>query len=229
MSKALSVFPRAPTGKFCLRRCLSFPCRLFACLSPRGTGAAVRVFPTEAELEAFIGGAGYENPEGSGAGKVAFAIVFGQMDRAAADWSYTIRANYTSPVFGQQRQPTVACLYPGSQRRPCPFQWTVSSKHRLCAVLPVFRSKTAPFRAVPQQQVPSTREPATRRFRQLPSRSRLYGYTFGGYSTLQLAVDTYILFGDRAGAVSFEPSYSLMPVRPYVADNFFDVVDRLFG
>ena len=40
-------------------------------------------------------------------GQVAFAIVFGAMDRAAAQWRYTIRANYTSPVFGQQRQPTV--------------------------------------------------------------------------------------------------------------------------
>ena len=96
------------------------------------------------------------------------------MDREAAQWSYTIRANYTSPVFGQQRQPTVACLYPGSNRRPCRFRWTV----------------------------PSTREPPVRRFRRLPSRSRLYGYTFGGFSTLQLTVDTYIICSAIAPAPS---------------------------
>jgi hypothetical protein len=124
--------------------------------------------------------------------------------------------------------------------------------------------------------VPSTAEPPVRRFRQLPSRSRLYGYTYGGFSTLQvrppshhhrrhliltssssssphphlfviiitssssshhhhhlittippspsphptrstpqLALDEYILFGERSGAVSFEPSFGLMPARPY--------------
>eukprot|EP01047_Picozoa_sp_COSAG01_P079679 COSAG01_NODE_15204_length_1361_cov_7.321712_1_plen_394_part_01 len=165
---------------------------------PADAAAAIRNFGSEAELEDFIGSAEYENAENANAGKVAFALVFEQMDRAAAQWRYTIRANYTSPVFGQQRQPTVACLYPGSSRRPCRFRWTV----------------------------PSTREPPTRRFRQLPSRSRLYGYTFGGFSTLQLAVDQWILFGERTGAVTFVPSFSLMPVRPYKADNFFDVVGQ---
>ena len=166
-----------------------------------GTASAVQTYPSEVELEAFIGSAGYENVDGDGAGKIAFAIVFEEMDREAAQWSYTIRANYTSPVFGQQRQPTVACLYPGSNRRPCRFRWTV----------------------------PSTREPPVRRFRRLPSRSRLYGYTFGGFSTLQLAVDTYIMFGERTGSVTVQPSMSLMPVRPYQADNFFDIVGVLFG
>ena len=150
-----------------------------------GNGAAVRLFASEAQLQDFIEGPDYENPAANGAGKVAFALVFEETDRAAATWRYTIRANYTSPVFGQQRQPTVACLYPfRNSRRQCRFQWTV----------------------------PSTREPAVRRFRQLPSRSRLYGYAYGGFSTLQLAVDTYILFGDRTGDVTLQPSYSLFPV-----------------
>jgi ATP-binding cassette subfamily A (ABC1) protein 3 len=165
------------------------------------TEAAVQIYASEAELEDFIRSPEYENVEGDGAGKVAFAIVFDEMDRATAQWSYTIRANYTSPVYGQQRQPTVACLYPGSPRRPCRFRWSV----------------------------PSTREPPVRRFRRLPSRSRLYGYTYGGFSTLQLAVDTYIMFGDRTGDVVVQPSMALMPVRPYQADNFFDVIGVLFG
>ena len=127
-------------------------------LQAPGTESAVQTFASEDDLETFIASADYENLDANGAGKIAFAIAFDQMDRVGAQWSYTIRANYTSPVFGQQRQPTVACLYPGSQRRPCRFRWTV----------------------------PSTSEPPTRRFRRLPSRSRLYGYTFGGFSTLQL-------------------------------------------
>lgn len=170
-------------------------------LQAPGTEDAVQFYSSEADLEAFIGSPGYENVLEDGAGKIAFAIVFDEMNREDAQWSYTIRANYTSPVFGQQRQPTVACLYPGSQRRPCRFRWTV----------------------------PSTREPPVRRFQRLPSRSRLYGYTFGGFSTLQLAVDTYILFGERTGDVTVLPSMALMPVRPYQADNFFDVIGALFG
>ena len=91
------------------------------------SAAAVFSFASEAALETYILNPEYDNAEGFEDGKVGMAIVFQETDEAMNTWRYAIRGNFTSPIFGQQAMPTVACLYNGSKSnpRPCGFTQTV--------------------------------------------------------------------------------------------------------
>jgi hypothetical protein len=137
-------------------------------------------------------------------GKVGLAVVFQEMDGATNVWRYAIRANFTSPIFGQQQQPTVACLYDGrSGNQPCGFVNTV-----------------------PATNIP----PVDQTLGPTGLSNAVEGYSYSGFLTLQQTVDSYILQEANAAApVDLQVSVGLMPNRAFRTDNFFELAGNLLG
>lgn len=157
--------------------------------------AAIRKFDSEADLEAYVLDPQYDAVGGFEDGKVGLAIVFQQTDAATNTWRYAIRGNFTSPIFGQQTMPTVACLYDGRRTRPqeCGFTYTLPA------------TNTAPINTFTRPIVATP----------------LLGYSFSGYLTLQHTVDRYILEQASGGVpVQLDVSVGLFPTAAYTADNF---------
>jgi ATP-binding cassette subfamily A (ABC1) protein 3 len=80
---------------------------------------ALQTFSSQDELDDYVTDKHY-NDAGYGKGKVAFAIVWNKVDTTAAQFEYSIRANFTSLV--NQNEDTTACLYSG-----CKFTYTIPS------------------------------------------------------------------------------------------------------
>ena len=138
-----------------------------------GSTAAIRRFDSEADLESYVLDPNYDNVEGFEDGKVGLAIVFQETDAATNVWRYAIRGNFTSPIFGQQVMPTVACLYDGTKAQPreCGFTSTL----------------------------PPTNVPPVNDFSRPISDTALRGYSYSGFLSLQHTVDRYILQQANAG------------------------------
>ena len=157
-----------------------------------GSTAAIRRFDSEADLESYVLDPNYDNVEGFEDGKVGLAIVFQETDAATNVWRYAIRGNFTSPIFGQQVMPTVACLYDGSKAQPreCGFTSTL----------------------------PPTNVPPVNDFSRPISDTALRGYSYSGFLSLQHTVDRYILQQANAGtAVQLDVSIG----REYLLRSIF--------
>ncbi len=135
-------------------------------------------------------------------GKIAFAIIFNHIDVANIQWDYSIRVNYT--VVYNADDPTVACLYENKYTgNGCMYTYNIPSTKIYSMDL-----------TKPQ------------------SAEYLYGYTFTGFSTLQIAVDEFILSQysiDSTKGIKIRGSVGLMPTKAFQSDNFQYVISSVLG
>lgn len=92
---------------------------LSACAREGNYSSSIVLFSSQSSVESYITNEHYDDI-GYGQGKVAFAIVWNNVDIPTAQWDYSIRVNFTS-VFDQD-DPTVACLYGGHS---CNFRYSI--------------------------------------------------------------------------------------------------------
>ena len=134
--------------------------------------------------------------------KVGIALVIQTGSNPATnEWVYAIRANYTSPIFGQQAEPTPACLYNG-RGSDCGYAGGIPPTNipSLTLQLPISGSNTE-------------------------------GYGYSGFLTLQNTMNRYILSTAQTPPVeiALTPSVALMPTKAFRRDNFFDLAGNLLG
>ena len=165
-------------------------------------GDSVVVFSSSSKLHDYVTDRDYDD-KGYKEGKVAFAVLLNSVDRAQAQWDYTLRVNYTSSM--DQDDDTVACLY-----KDCEFTYSIPST---------------------KYNTQNLNKPQLSDF--------LYGYSFSGFATLQLAVDQYIFNQyysaaaaavhaavDAAAAAAVQDgvrimaSVGLLPTSSYKTDDF---------
>jgi hypothetical protein len=181
-------------------------CGGVACNAPQQFAEYIRVFESETgpeSLEEYVGTLEYDAVPPT-VQKVGIALVLQAADPA---WRYAIRANFTSPIFGQQQQPTPACLYNTQGgfggTRPCGYAGGI----------------------------PPTNIPVIDNFRRPVSPNDIQGYGLSGFLTLQNTIDRWIL--DISGTVpevrELIASVAMFPTREFRADNFFELGGDLLG
>lgn len=161
-------------------------------------GTFTKLFNSNSALENYVTDENY-NEIGYSEGKIAFAVVLNSVNVASAQWDYSIRVNYTTPEFS--RFPTVACLSGTTSTDSnfeCDFKYTI----------------------------PSTKFYTN--FFKPTSIEYMNGYLYSGFSTIQEAVDEYIL-SQYGTTVDVQASVGLMPSQPFLSDNFQYVISSTLG
>lgn len=157
----------------------------------RSYSSTIQYFSSSAAIDAYIANKDYDSVT-YGTGKVAFAIILHVTDVTAAQWEYSIRANYTRKRDMGQR--SVACLR-GS---------TYSLTNRT--------TLTNPCHVV--YSIPSTKS-TTDDLTKPQISDHIFGYTYSGFATIQQAVDQYIFKQYTYRAVKIRASVSPMPSAAY--------------
>jgi len=139
-------------------------------------------------------------------GKIGLGILLYVADVANKQWDYAIRANYTYSYEANDIV-TVDCLYgdggPNSTKKlSCDYLYTIPSTQYYSQDL--YKPQSMEF---------------------------LYGYTYSGFSTLQLMIDKYIFKQYTAGQqeVKVMASVGLMPTKKYQTDDFQYVIASTLG
>lgn len=139
-------------------------------------------------------------------GKIGLGILLYVADIPNKQWDYAIRTNYT---YGYEANDavTVDCLYgdggPNSTKKlSCDYLYTIPSTQYYTQDL--FKPQSMEF---------------------------LYGYTYSGFSTLQLMIDKYIFkqYSASQQDVKVMASVGLMPTKKYKTDDFQYVIASTLG
>lgn len=131
-------------------------------------------------------------------GKVGMAIMLYEANKDDAQWEYAIRTNFT--YDWEVVDETVPCLYGDvNGSDACSDTYNIPSTQIYTQDL--FKPQSASY---------------------------LYGYTYSGFSTLQLVMDTFI-FQQYNPAQRTYVSVGLMPTVKYVTDDFQYVISSVLG
>ncbi len=160
---------------------------------------AVKVFDSESAVNSYVTDKNYDDIDYK-EGKIAIAIILNKADVASVQWDYSIRVNYTLDY--NTDEPTVTCFYDydSSAYFPCGFKYNIPTTKYSTADL--LKPQFADY---------------------------LYGYTYTGFSTVQIAVDEFILSQYSSEPVNIRASVGLMPTKEFQTDDFQYVISSVLG
>ena len=162
--------------------------------------SSIVLFDSKSKMDNYITNRNYDDDNYKD-GKVGLGIMFYTASVNDKAWEYAIRTNFTYP-WEQNDVDTVDCLYGGynsHNESQCDFTYSIPSTQFYTQDL--YKPQSVEF---------------------------LYGYTYSGFSTLQLLVDRYI-FGQYSAGVEVFSSVGLMPTKKYETDDFQYVISSTLG
>eukprot|EP00599_Poterioochromonas_sp_BG-1_P016760 CAMPEP_0173165656 /NCGR_PEP_ID=MMETSP1105-20130129/21518_1 /TAXON_ID=2985 /ORGANISM="Ochromonas sp., Strain BG-1" /LENGTH=1579 /DNA_ID=CAMNT_0014086689 /DNA_START=11 /DNA_END=4746 /DNA_ORIENTATION=+ len=161
---------------------------------------SLKYFTSESSLEDYITDKDYDD---EGFTKVAFAYVIKSVDIPNVNWDYSIRVNYTSDIDSDQ----------STENDIDSDQSTVACLYGNCD-----------FRYT----IPTTKY-YTEDLLKPQLSDYMYGYSYSGFSTLQLIIDQYIMKQYTTTTPDIKASMSLMPTKDYESDDFQYVISSVLG
>mmetsp|Transcript_26423 Transcript_26423/g.39214 ORF Transcript_26423/g.39214 Transcript_26423/m.39214 type:complete len:1955 (+) Transcript_26423:136-6000(+) len=159
----------------------------------------IKLFKSKNEMDNYMTDKDYDDEDYEW-GKIGLGIMLYEADVAGIKWEYAIRTNYSYP-WEADNDDTVACLYGGGNNESysCDFIYSIPST---------------------QFYTQDLYKPQSMEF--------IYGYSYSGFSTLQLVMDKYI-FSQYGSDVNIMASMGLMPTKKYETDDFQYVIASTLG
>lgn len=159
---------------------------------------SIILFDSKDAMDDYMTDKDYDD-EGFGQGKIGLAILLYEADVVNAQWSYAVRSNFTYPFEQEDDDPS--CLYGqgNGKKRTCDFTYCI----------------------------PTTQE-STQDLYKPQSTEFIYGYSFSGFSTLQLLMDKYIV-SQYTASIEIIASIGLMPTEEFNSDDFQYVIASTLG
>jgi hypothetical protein len=160
---------------------------------------SIILFDSKSKMDNYITNKNYDDDDYK-SGKIGLGIMIYEADVDNKKWEYAVRTNFTYPF--QTDTDTVECLYGGTDsknRSNCDFTYSIPSTQYFTQDL--YKPQSTEF---------------------------LYGYTYSGFSTLQLTMDRYI-FSLYSSGVEVFSSVGMMPTKKYETDDFQFVISSTLG